>query len=96
MTQCLVEEIVDSAHFFGTEAYLMCLPHVVAVLVAGDIARVFAVFVGIHLVVIGDSDMVVAEKTIHAVVNSVAIISAVGDAAILTRMTMEVAAFPIG
>ena len=40
--------------------------------------------------------MVVTEKTVHAIVDRIAIITAVSNAAVLTRMSVEVAAFPIG
>ena len=74
----------------------MRLPDVVAVLVTRDEARVATVFIAVHLIIIGDSDVVVAEHTIHAVVNRVAVVTAVGNAGVLTGMSVEVAAFPTG
>ena len=74
----------------------MRFPNIIAMLVARYETRVATVFVVIHLIIIRDSDVVVAKKAIHAVVNRIAVISAVGHAAILTSVPVEVTAFPIG
>ena len=74
----------------------MSLPHIVTMLVARDKTWVTTVFEAVHLIIIRDSDVVVAKKAIHAVVNRIAVISAVGHAAILTSVPVEVTAFPIG
>ena len=94
MTYRLIEEIVDAAHFFSAEAHLMYLPEVISMFVAGYKTWVTAFFVAIHLIIIRDSDVVVAKSTIHAVVDLVGVVAAVCHATILTRVTMEITTFP--